>query len=123
MAEAIQSGTPMAVRLGTDLFDTFPTNICETMNSELSRLGHVIQHTGRWTSQLYAHEMVDVLNMRTPARVRDARAAAQRMESRAGDAQASVAMLPRKRGGMTGLQFLIQGDASLPEHACLRLRT
>ena len=77
MAEAIQNGTSMAVRLGTDmayivdeyhssghvgkwcsencmpqleanqaLLDTFPTNICETMNSELSPLGHVIHHMG-----------------------------------------------------------------------------
>ena len=79
------------------LLDTFPTNICETMNSELSPLGHVIHHMGRCTSQLYVHEMVDVLNMKTLARVSDARAAAQRRESRAGDAQASVAKRPRKR--------------------------
>ena len=45
--------------------------------------GHVIHHMGRWTSQIYVHEIVDVLNMKTPARV--------------SDAQASVAKRQRKR--------------------------
>ena len=43
----------------------FPTNICETMNSELSPLGHTVHHMGRWVFQLAVQEYVDVLNMKT----------------------------------------------------------
>ena len=43
----------------------FPTNICETVNCELSPLGHTIHHMGRWTCQLLMQEIVDVLNMKT----------------------------------------------------------
>ena len=93
----VQRGLRALVRSQQELLDTIPTSICETMNSELSPLGHVLHHMDRWTSQLHVHEMVDVLNMKTLTRVSDARAAAQRKESRAGDAQASVAKRPRKR--------------------------
>lgn len=80
------------------LLHKFPTNICEIMNSELSPLGHVIHHMGRWTSQLYTHEMVDVLNMKTLGRVSDARATAARKAARAADAaQASANKKARKR--------------------------
>ena len=61
-----ENSTPQS-EANKDLLDTFPTNICETMNSELSPLGHVIHHMGRWISQLHMHEMVDVLNMKTLA--------------------------------------------------------
>lgn len=47
------------------LLDGFPTNICETINSELSPLGHTVHHMGRWTCQLYMQEVADVLNMKT----------------------------------------------------------
>ena len=57
------------------------------MNSELSPLRHVIPHMGGWSSQPYVHQ-VDVLNMKTVARVSDARAAAQRKESRVRHAEA-----------------------------------
>ena len=42
------------------LLRAFPTNICETVNSDLSPLGHTIHHMGRWVCQLAASEMVDV---------------------------------------------------------------
>jgi hypothetical protein len=47
------------------LLNGFPTNICETINSELSPLGRTVHHMGRWTCQLYMQEVVDVLNMTT----------------------------------------------------------
>ena len=43
----------------------FPTNICETVNSELSPLGHTVHHMGRWTCQMTLQEGLDVLNMKT----------------------------------------------------------
>ena len=46
------------------LLGDFPTNICETMNSELSPLAHTVHHMGRWVFQLSNREMVDVLNMK-----------------------------------------------------------
>ena len=80
------------------LLGKFPANICEIMNSELSPVGHVIHHMGRWTCQLYAREMVDVLNMKTLGRVSDARSAAARKAARAGDAaRASANKKARRR--------------------------
>ena len=92
------------------LLDKFPTNICETMNSELSPLGHVIHHMGRWTCQLYVHEMVDVLNMKTLGRARDARAVARRKAARTGDAQPSAAKRARKRCGMGSAAAFVPGQ-------------
>ena len=46
-------------------------------DQEHGPLGHVLHHMGRWTSQLCVPKMVEVLNMKTLARVSDARAVAQ----------------------------------------------
>ena len=62
----------------------FPTNICETVNSELSPLGHTVHHMGRWVCQLAVREMVDVLNMKT---VMQARAKWANYEKRARNSQ------------------------------------
>ena len=46
------------------LLGAFPTNICETVNSDLSPLRHTIHHMGRWVCQLAVSEMVDVHNLK-----------------------------------------------------------
>ena len=60
------------------LLNGFPTNICEKVNSELSPLGHTVHHMGRWMCQLYIHEVIDVLNMKTLQRKADQERTAQR---------------------------------------------
>jgi hypothetical protein len=60
------------------LLNGFPTNICETINSELSPLGHTVHHMGRWTCQLYMQEVVDVLNMKTLQKKADQKRSAER---------------------------------------------
>ena len=61
----------------------FPTNICETMNSELSPLGHTVHHMGRWTCQLFVQEAVDVLNMKTLQKLASQKRIAERKALRA----------------------------------------
>jgi hypothetical protein len=75
------------------LLDGFPRNICETMNSELSPLGHTLHHMGRWMCQLAVHEMVDVLNMKTLQRVRKTQAIAKKKCARAQEASTALASL------------------------------
>ena len=66
----------------------FPTNICETMNSELSPLGHTIHHMGRWMCQLNLQEGVDVLNMKTLQRLAGRKRIVSRRAAREVPAQA-----------------------------------
>ncbi|CAK0905686.1 unnamed protein product, partial [Prorocentrum cordatum] len=90
VAEKSGEGTAVAAR-PTALLSKFPTNICEIMNSELSPLGHVVHHVGRWASQFYVQEMVDALNMKTLGRMRGAQATAARKVARASEAASASA--------------------------------
>ncbi|CAK0817830.1 unnamed protein product [Prorocentrum cordatum] len=90
VAEKSGEGTAVAAR-PTALLSKFPTNICEIMNSELSPLGHVVHHVGRWASQFYVQEMVDASNMKTLGRMRGAQATAARKVARASEAASASA--------------------------------
>ncbi|CAK0861431.1 unnamed protein product, partial [Prorocentrum cordatum] len=112
MAEKNGEGAAVAARLATEaayivddyhssgptaLLSKFPTNISEIMNCELSPLGHVIHHVGRWASQFYVQEMVGALNMKTLGRMRGAQATAARKVARASEAaSASAEKKPRQ---------------------------
>ena len=57
---------------------SFPTSICEVVNSELSPLGHTIHHQGRWVCQLVVNEIADVHNLKRLRDTRDRAAVAKR---------------------------------------------
>ena len=57
------------------LLQGFPTSIAEVVNADLSPMGHIVHHYGRWTAQMVISETADVHSIKTLRRKREDEAA------------------------------------------------
>ena len=61
-----------------NLLNGFPDSIAESVNADLSPLGHLIHHFGQWLCQLCVNEMIDVHNLKVLRNKRQREAAAEK---------------------------------------------